>query len=286
MDRKILNYLVAAIACVFLVSCEKDANIPVPKDVPKLVVYGYMTPTDSVTVISVTSSNPVFGDAGDDSFSPVTDATVTITTLGVTYTLTYEPTFEIYYILNSALGVNPGQAYTLNVSAPNFTAVTATTSVPVVNNFNPQITEVSTTAPSTSLGNPRIYKYTVNINYFANNYYRLSESFYHVDTSSGGNDTLVGRNHDSFYDQSTASGSTISDQLEAFTDIDTEPYAFHYGFYFDLIVSGYDYFKFHQSFQNYSQGNPFAEPSLIYSNMTNGYGIFAGYLKVTVRKDY
>lgn len=286
MDRKILIYIISLVGCVFLASCEKDADIPVPEDVPKLVVYGYMTPTDSVTVFSVTSSSPVFGDAGDDSFSAVDDAVVTITTLGVTHTLTYEASYGVYYILNATLGVNPGQTYVLNASAPGFTAVSASTTVPATNSFNLQVNEVSTTPPSSSIGTPRMYKYDVNVNYFNNYYYRLAESFYHVDTMSGTNDTLIGNSFDTFYDESTANGGVISDQVDAFTDIYEEPYGYHYGFYFDLIVSGYDYFKFHQSISNYTGGDPFAEPSLIYTNMTNGYGIFAGYLKVTVKKHY
>lgn len=46
-----------------------------------------------------------------------------------------------------------------------------------------------------------------------------------------------------------------------------------------LLTTDYHYYQYHTSIENYQSGNPFAEPSRIYSNVENGYGVFAGYQK-------
>jgi hypothetical protein len=286
MDRKILTALIIPIVLLFS-SCAKDANIPVPKDVPKLVVYSYITPGDTLVRVKVSHSIPVFNNPYNESDLSVGDATVTMTTLGTTYTLSSSG-YGYYTLPTSTMAVNPGQTYVLNVSASGFTAVSASTRVPDANNFQFQVTEVSTSAPSGgSFQQPRMYKYDIRFNHFNDaDYYRLASSFYHVDSVGfPGQDTVVNNSFDTFYDKTFANGGVVTDQVDAFTEIYEEPYAFANGFYFDLIVSGYDYFKFHQSLQNYSYGDPFSEPSLIYTNMTNGYGIFAGYLRIRLRDD-
>ena len=46
-----------------------------------------------------------------------------------------------------------------------------------------------------------------------------------------------------------------------------------------LLTTDYHYYQYHISINNYESGNPFAEPTRIYSNVENGYGVFAGYQK-------
>lgn len=48
---------------------------------------------------------------------------------------------------------------------------------------------------------------------------------------------------------------------------------------FELRTIGEDYFKYMKTYnlQNYTQGNPFAQPVQVYNNIHNGFGIFAGY---------
>ena len=50
-----------------------------------------------------------------------------------------------------------------------------------------------------------------------------------------------------------------------------------------LLNCNYDYYSFHRSVDNYTGDNPFAEPTLIYSNVNEGLGIFAAANGIKVR---
>jgi len=53
-----------------------------------------------------------------------------------------------------------------------------------------------------------------------------------------------------------------------------------------LFTTDYHYYQYHTTIENYESGNPFAEPSRIYSNVENGYGVFAGYQKSVFIVDF
>jgi hypothetical protein len=53
------------------------------------------------------------------------------------------------------------------------------------------------------------------------------------------------------------------------------------GFDAYLLNIDEDYYKYYKSIEKYSDGsNPFTEPSLIYTNVENGFGIFCSYSKL------
>ncbi|TDB68094.1 DUF4249 domain-containing protein [Arundinibacter roseus] len=49
-----------------------------------------------------------------------------------------------------------------------------------------------------------------------------------------------------------------------------------------LLNTDAPYYLFHKSVQDARQDNPFSEPSLVYSNVTNGLGVFAGFNQSTL----
>jgi len=46
------------------------------------------------------------------------------------------------------------------------------------------------------------------------------------------------------------------------------------------------YYKYHKSLSSNNEDNPFAEPTLIYTNINGGLGVFAAYNKTMVTKDW
>jgi hypothetical protein len=288
MDRKILNTFFA-VMLLGLFSCEKDANIPLPQEDPKLVVYSYISPEDTLVLVSVTSSNPVFNSSANQLFRPIENATVTLNTLGTDYSLTFDSFLNCYKISTTVVGIHPGQHYALTVSAPGYTTVSAQTTVPSLSDFQFNATFVSENPPENSGPDHRPARFTFDVNwkhYHDEDYYRIQPVFYYVDSLAGmPSDTLLDYHNDHFYSSENASGGTISDQIETGSAIHEEPFPYPHGFYYTLIISTYDYFKFHESVNDYEPDNPFAEPTLVYSHMDNGYGIFAGYLRVRKRID-
>ncbi|HYG53499.1 MAG TPA: DUF4249 domain-containing protein [Flavobacteriales bacterium] len=287
MDRKILTFLYTILVAFLFSSCEKDANIPVPEEDPKLVVYSYISPSDTLVRVSVSQSVPIFGNNNTGETVPVTNATVVISSPAGSHTLTYDPYLEQYSIHGDSIHVTAGQTYSLTVSAPGFETVSASTTVPQLNNFNFQVNETAAHPVSVYNGNtiPRWYSYNIRFTHFNNSdYYRVIPAYYKV--YPGYPDSLENEYGALLYDYNKVSGGMITDNIDVYTDIVSEPHPDPYGVKLHLVISTQDYHKFHSSLQNYSYGDPFAEPSLIYTNMTNGYGIFAGYLQETVQIHY
>ena len=74
-------------------------------------------------------------------------------------------------------------------------------------------------------------------------------------------------------------GETYNLKLQHYTvsDADTTDIAGIHGYLYLKSVTK-DYYWYQRSINNYynSEGNPFAEPVVIYTNITNGRGIFYG----------
>lgn len=284
MDSKILKITLFALLALSLSACEKDANIPVPEEDPKLVVYSYICPEDTAINVSVTTSNPVFGGSGSNNYAKLENAVVTVSTNGITYPLAFNPMTSYYYISTSTVSISPGQQFDLNVSAPGYESVSASTTIPNASNFDFNASFISKTElPETQSA---IYKFDVSWNHFtASDYYRVVPVFYYTDTAMGFDDTLIANfGNDFFYTEKQAASGKITDNLVIETYYEGNVYP-ESGFFITLIVCEYDYFKFHESLSNYTYGDPFAEPTLIYTKMKNGYGIFGGYLRRVKRID-
>lgn len=285
MDRKILTVF-ALLTGSALISCEKDAEIPLPQDEPKLVVHSYFSPGDTAINVSVSSSDPIFDDGNENTFAPLENSTVTITTNSNTYTLSFNQQSGLYTIPTTVLPVNPAQQYAIGVSHAGYETVTASTTVPQSNNFNFQISLISVTPPNPDAGLPSYHRYQISWNHFnTTDYYRVAASFYYADTAFTGEDTAIENLTNYFYSPVDVSGSGISDQIEAYTVIYEDPYPFENGFYFDLIISNKQYHDFHEALNRFTQGDPFSEPSMVPTNITNGFGMFAGYLRISKRLD-
>lgn len=286
MDSKILIHLFFIIGLATFSSCEKDADIPLPVDEPKLVVYSYISPTDSIVKVSVNSSDPIFDNVGQNSSGPIMNATVTIRVDGTNYVLPYHSTYLSYVLPASSLPIVAGKYYELEVSAPGFETVTASTTVPVNNNFNFTAVVTGSTPPvvNESIYDPRIYEVKANWTaYSSQDYYRCVLSYYEI---SPGSDTMFFLNYEQLFSEKDIVAGTITNDEKLRTNIYTEPYTNPHGIYADLIVSTFDYYKFYESIINYNPGDPFSEPTFVYSNIENGYGIFAGFLRIQKKIHY
>ena len=131
MKKQLLALLILIISAV-LVSCEKEAKeIELPKVDPKLVVYGFLSPSDSVIEIVVSKSVPYFGDQKGNIYDPVSDATVLLSSEGQTISLPFSIENGSYIVRNEApFSILAGKTYSLQVSSPGGFYVSAATTVP------------------------------------------------------------------------------------------------------------------------------------------------------------
>ena len=277
--KSLSQLLLAMFSAMILVSsCTTDADIPLPEVDPKIVVNCYIS--DELTIIKavVFKSNPVFSD-GDGNY-PYTsnveeDMYVVISNGNISAELIFNPETEFYEVGTDVFPLIAGGNYTLTVTAPDGETVRANTTIPlnaaIVQSSSFQVEQISNdfygeqtkviikqtlTYPSSSFDYYRFY-YVLQDQFMTNIY--VSED-YADDNSLDGN--LLYNEHEmiAYY----GSDNPIL-SVKAF-----------------VIRGSEEYQRYHKTVYNQSPGDPFSEPSIIYSNVEGGLGVFAGYRQVEV----
>lgn len=274
---------------LLLNSCEQNADVDLPVVSPKLVVQCFITPQDTLLRVRVTKSRPVFTTGnGPINDAPVQNAAVllTNTTNGSAVSLSFDSQLGEFTYPASGFAIVSGNSYRLDVSAPEMDAVHAETTVPAA--VPSDFTATMTYSLDTSSGT---WNYSISTSFSftdlitENDLYRTTTNMIAYDSSV--NDSVAWSYGDELYaddgrngEQVTRSNSILYQAPpQAFATV--RPHAMN----FCLMHCSKEYYYFHQALQNYNGGDdPFSEPTLMYSNVTGGYGIFAGatYRKVTV----
>ncbi len=278
-NNSISGFLIAVLVAMFT-SCEKPVtNVDLPDSEPKPVVFSYLNPGADTIFAEVFYSRPINKPSPPIKFT-IKDAEVNITEEGgQTVTLQYNPERDIFYtaIESSFLKVNG--RYTISVKAPNGDQVDASCELPV-QNTSLRVTKVDSVFSPTSV----LYQFTVEFDDIIGkpDFYRLIakavvQQVWDQDTSTY--EYSLGFNFDNSYIAvNTRDGETFvaSTQLEIWRD-QFWSYEKLLGMKFYLLSTDEPYYLFHTSLQNYVPDNPFAEPTVVYSNINNGLGVFGGY---------
>jgi hypothetical protein len=301
MKKSMRSYIPLVAAVFLLASCEKTINVKTPPHTSALVVNSAVMVGDTIRVgvgksMGVTS----YRTAADLNIS---NATVVLTEDGVpVQALTYDPYTRAY---NSSLVAKAGKTYGVKASATGFADAEATASAPslvqiegikllpmarAINQEQQDEIVISFTDPA---GVGDYYMITINPMYpqmgpdsSKGFEYSYSECVYSPDPSieSISNDEI---------DQSTchsSSGIFFRDELFNGRRKELKLYV-RAGLAQTFNVNGTDtlrptiqlyhmteaYFRYMKTsqFSMQNEGNPFAEPVSIYSNIKNGYGIFS-----------
>jgi len=265
-------------------SCEKDANIDLPEVKPKLVVIGFISPQDTLITVTVTRSRPVFEQYDVNTSAAVPDANVTLSNGSSTIQLTYDPQHEWYWVHASQFPITAGTTYTLTAGTAADGIATAATTVPYFSNPNYNVTFTSTLRDTNSYGFTREY-------FFENTWQDQpgSPSFYRLATIAVSErsvqlDTLFALQTSTLADDRNNEGGVIEKDSYGYKT------AYHLQYYDSLVAFDLhlmhvtpEYYLYHQSLPLASYNDPFSEPRLVYSNVTGGLGIFAGYNSVKRR---
>jgi hypothetical protein len=265
---------------IIFFSCKKEASINLPDTPPKLSVSCFIS--DSVELIRATISwsNPVFSSSNKGN-EPPSDLLVTISGNGITDTLLFDQEYFWYALPVSEFPLSPGVEYTLNVVAPTGEKVSAKTKIP---ELNPSISSasVSENASVDQYGNNIIdYTFRIVLNELNSEkeYYRLV--FYSTAINPGiPGEFIYNDVRGEVYadDNNVISGKIFTEQYVQWYGVDSAQYSS----FAHVIHASEAYYRFHKTLANYNQNNPFVEPTIAYSNVENGLGVFAGYRQVRV----
>lgn len=271
-------FLVIIVFCGFQ-SCTKEVFVEIPDNDPKLVVFSYLSPSNDSIEITVSKSVPLYYVRDYDESLTVSDAIVELKSENSDWVrVPFRLGEDVYRISRHDFPVEQGRKYFIRVAANNYKTVESSIVIPVSFEINLTFLKVENSSGNEENsiqyllkfmdmgGVPNYYGFSawVNMYYEENgtmtayrqNLYLEDFSWVMSDQVFDGKEKTV--TFSSYYYEEENNGDTIFVKV---LQTDQNFYHFHYSL---------------QSFQS-SDGNPFAEPTPIYSNIQDGLGCFAGY---------
>jgi hypothetical protein len=285
-------YGLTAGSLFFFTSCVQDVkNIRLPSQQPKIVISCFISPQtnnaedyvdeyidQSYINARISWSQPLYVFSDINQTNNINNALVTISDGKDSLILAYGPSpgadvgenDSSYSALAILFPIIPGRTYTLTVSTPQGYKASASTTVPSIHNTT--ATALMDTFPSAN-GN---MGYKIDAEWAdtpgSTDYYRVNYEIWDILLQTG---TLVAKHtYPVVSDNGNDGGKLI---VEGDNESLTLTPGHTNQLQLSLLNIDVNYYKYYMSLHNYSDDNPFAEPSLIYTNVQNGLGIFASY---------
>jgi hypothetical protein len=285
-----------------MVSCEdffisEAVHVNIPGSESRLVVYSYISPQDTVIRVRVHRSDPYYSKAKAEPVSG--KAIVSMARKGGKKSvLEYSENYQCYVIRSEKFKIEPGFIYQLSVELENGEKVEAECYVPELK-YEYIWTEVMP-AEVDEWGTEHIsinWKITTRknpeVNYYSTGAYIIT----HTVIDFGDELLRFYDTHDLGLEKGSkyiadGEGRTFSykaEMLKFYSDYyppdnpgytnETVDSLFVY-----VMQTDENYYLFHRSYENYyySENFPFEESILIYSNIDEGLGVFAGYNRQNV----
>lgn len=273
-------------------ACEKEVEgIRLPESEAKLVVHCFISPQDDFLTASVTRSVPAWA-AGNPADTLVQDATVTLSDGVRSVQLPYDKHQKAYaYYVRAAregdLRIRPETSYHLQVTTPRGETATAACTVPAALQASIMLSPDSAWGASFNR-----YYYRMRIIWpdLPNqvNYYRV-----------GGYAELITKQTADGRPTSIATVPAAWEAAEWVSDegrdggllvsprgnchVNSYDAFLSCSLYASVLHTDVHYYRYHRSVRRagQSQANPFAEPVLVYSNVTGGLGVFGAFTRTT-----
>ncbi len=280
------------ILLVSAISCESDVDLGnEPPFMQKLIISGFISPSDSVSYFDVTTNKKIFGELNTEEEPGLLTGTISDGTTEVSL----EQSSKGLKIGHDKMQILHGLTYLLKIRSSNGLSAEASCTVPFKNNFSIVADTFSLKSRYSEYDLRHPGEYYRKIELKANftdvtgeeNYYRIFGITTAYFTYQYGNRI-----------QKYVSSSFIPFDKEFFSDKGTDGKIFtlktgntynEYNTFFSqecdsMIFKVYlyntekSYYLFHKSLADYNDGeNPFTESSPVYSNINGGSGIFTSY---------
>ncbi len=269
--KKIIFYV--CISLFLFSSCEKIIDFDGEIKEPKLVLNGMMINNEILTIHLSHSLSVI----DQSEIQNVTNASVLIFQNG-SFLDSLHHISDGYY--KSTVSIQAGNSYSIKATAPNFKEIEATDIVPT----EVIIDSISSWVVASEYEDKLHFKIHINDNANEENYYIIrvySESWLewqeawiycmdpYIDNEIGADES-----HPEIYlPDHMFNGKTYSLEISTYK-WNENPEDFKIQI-FSCSKAFYQYAKSIQKY-NWNDGDPFSQPVQVYSNISNGYGIFAG----------
>ena len=273
---KLLSISVAFLLSVALLlssGCEGIFNdvvqdIDMPNEDPKLVVHAHLNPSDTIISVTVSRSKPIFNRPAAAEPEIIPDAQVKIECGSNSMILTFDWVRRAYFGSASSLQLAPGKTAKISVSAPGFKSVSGQTTIPSVKNVSLEIVSVTEVTEYDMVAKRVKIKFRDIAG--EKNFYRICGV---VDDDGSGSGAYLA--------QLSLGQEYISDSNKDGEEIIASIDFPFYGtptFRILLLTTDEMYYRYHYALNNYTWDNPFAEPTVMPSNINNGIGVITSYL--------
>ncbi len=283
---KILSFC-ALTASVQLIGCSdfyklnNEVDLEIPGSEIRMVINGFISPSDSTIRIEVSRSKPVIGQ--QDRNRPIDyipDALVTLSDGESEITLTYNE--DGYYFGDTTnFKIEAGKTYTIDAIAPDGLSATASCTVPTgiatvrevivdtitqTRDFNTEeVIEINVKWQDV-LNQPNFYRIQAELKIEFDNGYQTEIFYFPVD------ELFIYSDRSRENEVITVRGTTFLQPLS--------------GLVLYLLTTDENYYEYHRTLSLHNPDNPFVEPSPIFSNVENGFGVFGAYQITMLEIDY
>jgi len=260
---------------IFAFGCEQEADIPLPKVESKIAVSCFISDDTDTVRAYLRWSDPVFSN-GSNEGKIVDDATVILSGGGFSKTFSFNSLAQYYQLPVQGFELVPGESYSLTIQTPSGQKVSAQTTIPY---FQPDIRSASFERDA-AMDEFNQYYVTYRFETTLGNI-APEEPYYRIVHYQKWEDPLI-----------VSTWYQTSNVWHAFETGDDEQRLISesviYGYDTTLVLHkayvihcSEDYYRFHRGLENISYG-PFAEPTIVYTNVENGLGVFAGFRQLEI----
>lgn len=261
---------------VFLTACnEYDADINIKEGESKLVLNGFLSPTDTLIRISLTQTIPTLGPNKD---ATVYNGTIVISDGTIADTLKFDFSENLY---TSRMTIVPNTAYTIRATTPDgrWAEANCTTLPDIPLDFSYQLDSVV---------NGQYITYKVNMNWkdstsLTKAYYKADAEMMYlvIDTiNQSFNFVQEDLSADKF---ETMQGAGFNQTMSIQYTSKVSPRNIMKFLELHLLMVDEEYYKFDMNKKSSIGGIPSFEYSNLYTNVKNGYGIIATYHNHTIK---
>lgn len=270
-----MRLLKLILSTLIFTSCIKDANVKLPEIKAQPVMYCYISPEDTIIQLRLWLSQPLYTSITGKNDDVVKDASVSISSNNISANLLFNDSTGYYEISTQSFPINYGQTYNMHVLLKDGTLAEAQTSIPTHQVPIADLKIDSTNSNSNE--DNSILKIYFNDDVSATNYYSVQA----IDVKSPYNSSYDTVYYSHYFNLLYSDNNHNGEYTELKQNFNFSNYYNYLDIY--LLNCSYDYYQFHYSLKNNNGDDLFSEPSLTYTNIKNGLGVFAGYSKSKVR---
>ncbi len=262
-------FILAATSCERIVT---DVTPPVTK--PKLVLFAFISPNDTLTEAIVSLSNPIYNNNGMPTIIAAAQVSIS-NNEGASANLIFNNGTGTYQIGKNTFSIEAGKTYTLQARFRDY-FVTGNTTVPIVPGEISNIQIISNNNVSTSVLPALKIITTIKENGLNNQYYRTITNGKHK-TLNNSFTEFCGNNLHTSKNSTTNTFKVVCDYYNSTEDV-KETYD---SIQVKLLTTDNAYYEYHLRRLNYFGSDPFSEPLQMFNNVSGGLGCVGSYLLTT-----